>query len=69
MGSYLEIDLPARQPVRHVVAGGRPAALRGERAMIVARYDSGAMPPCIYAVVRGIEVEILELQMRVGATA
>jgi hypothetical protein len=67
LGSYLEIDLPARQPVRRVVAGGRLAALRGERAMIVARYDSGAMPPCVYAVVRLLEIEISEMQMRAGA--
>jgi hypothetical protein len=32
--------------------------------MILARYDSGAMPPAIYAVVRSMEVKIAELQQR-----
>lgn len=44
--------------------GGRVAVLRSEREMILARYDHGALPHAVYGVVRAIEIEIAEIQMR-----
>ncbi|MGO9682405.1 MAG: hypothetical protein ACLPTZ_07425 [Beijerinckiaceae bacterium] len=38
--------------------------LRSELASIVARYDSGAVSPAIYAVIRAIESDIAWLEFR-----
>jgi hypothetical protein len=61
---YSDCPLPDRNPPKARANGGRLGMLRSEHAYLVARYDSGAMPPAIYAVVRKLEVEISEMQMR-----
>jgi len=38
--------------------------LRGELSILVARYDSGAVSPAVYAVIRAIESDIAWLEHR-----
>lgn len=62
---FVDLPLDRRQPMPRVrTGGGRIAMLKSERAMILARYDDGAMPHAVYAVVRNLEIEISELQMK-----
>lgn len=39
------------------------SSLRAERASLLARYDTGALPPGIYAVLKKIDAEIAELEL------
>jgi hypothetical protein len=43
---------------------GQSARLRAELALLVARYDSGAVSPAVYAVIRAIESDIAWLEHR-----
>lgn len=61
---YVDFQLPDRNPPKARSIGGRLGMLRAEHAILLARYDSGAMPPAIYAVLRNLEIEISELQMK-----
>jgi hypothetical protein len=40
------------------ITGKSTAALRGERLMLLARHDSGAISPATFNVVRSLEVDI-----------
>jgi hypothetical protein len=61
---YVDFPLPDRNPPRLRSTGGRLGMLRAEHAYLLARYDSGAMPLAIYAVVRNLEIEISELRLK-----
>lgn len=61
------VVLAPKPPPRARTSGERVALLRSEHMMILARYDCGAMSPAIYRVVRNLEIEIAELQMRAAS--
>jgi hypothetical protein len=49
-----------------VTRGVTAEQLRSELALLVARYDSGAVSPAVYAVIRAIESDIAWLEHRRG---
>lgn len=61
---YFDLPLPDRNLPKARATGGRLGMLRAEHAKLPARYDSSAMPPAIYAVLRNIEIEISEMQAK-----
>lgn len=62
---YVAIETPRPAPAEmRRSGGGRLATLRSEREWILGRYDHGAIPHAVYSVVRDLEIEISELQIK-----